>query len=250
MDNDGIFNLQKGKRNHSYAIVSDKEPASYQLVRHKHERMDNHKANIPQSWTIKQYNEGTFSSAGPSEWHSSHRAGTSKIVIGKTLEEMFPDALKAIRFASDALYFDLHTFYSMPNYLVTEIGDEVKQSGSEILRTSVSHRLTCLRACMNLLNEANTEIGAYHNPVVANHVGWFHNGMNQLRADGHPVEGRDYLVRELSHPSRNIAFVKTEKSIIFGATYILPFNENVEKIVELAFSESMIKKHYPHGFMP
>ena len=84
--------------------------------------------------------------------------------------------------------------------------------------------------------------------LIAKHVGWYREGVKIFRVDGHPVAGDDYLVQELSHPSRRIAFVKTGKGIRYGETYILPFNDSIDRLVEFAFSEGMVKKHYNHGF--
>jgi hypothetical protein len=248
LSREGVFNLQKGKRNFSYVTINEKDSTSYQVVHHWQEALDNHRLSVPKSWTMRQYNEGTFSPAGPSEWNSFHSAGTEEIVVGDILTEKFPDAMHALRFGRDAVYFDLHSFYSMQSYLVTEIGDKGIRGEQESQRETQTHRIACLRACMNLINEAEREIGEYHNSVIAKHVGWFRDGTQRLRDGGHPVDDRDYLVQELSHPSRSVAFVKTGKGIKYGETYILPFSEKMDNIVELAFSEDMVRKHYPHGF--
>ena len=45
----------------------------------------------------------------------------------------------------------------------------------------------------------------------------------------YPVDDKDYVIQELSHPNRNFAFVKKEKGIQYWEVYILSFNYKIRK---------------------
>ena len=241
INNSGHFNLQKGKRNFSCVRMSNDYINRYQIMHLRNKMSDTLEISSPKGWRTRQYNEGTFSPAGPQEWYSNHSSGTEKVVVGDTLEEQFPITMNALKFARDAFYFNLHPFYSNPNYLVTEMRDKGIRVERERQPSEQTNRITCLRACINLITEAEKELEVYREPVKARHLGCFRD------RPAHPVEDTDYIIEELAYPGKKIAFVKTGKGSL-GETYILPFSDKNNEILELAFSEDMIKKHYPYGF--
>jgi len=247
----GTFSHQKGKRNFAFITSGYKHFQEYQIVHHWQEQLelDNNRLTIPHDWTREQYNEGTFSRSGPELWLSSHSAGTEEIIIGDQLKDRFPEAIDALKFTQDAIHFTLHPFYSHLGYLTTKIGDKSTPEGNlkKDAREREARDLACLKAVVNLIAEANYEQSdRTFNHVHADQLGWYHEGGKYLRAKGVPVNDTDYLVREIMHPQRNLAFVKLSKGMTVGETYILPASK-MDQIVESAFTEERIKKYYPYG---
>jgi len=218
---EGVFNLQKGKRNLSYVMNNKKDTTSYQIVHSWKKELDNYYLNPVHNTKIKE------------------------IVIGDILDEQFPDELRALRFAGEAVYFKLHPFYSNQNYLIKEIGDEGNHGKQETKRERQTHEIACLRASVNLLKEAERELGENKEALMVNQIGWFSQGTKNFGGDKYPIDDGDYLIY---HPNSIVAFVKTGKGVGYGETYILPVSEKMDEVVELAFSEDMVKEHYPYGF--
>jgi hypothetical protein len=247
LSSEGIFNIQKGKRNYVYATISKDDPNSYRFVHQGDELLYNNGLVTPKTWTSRESNEGTFSSAGTVEWTSFHKAGTTQLVIGDILNEQFPNALNELNYVRDAIYFNLDGFYSVQNYLITEIGDIGPRGEKEQQRTDQTHRIACVRACVNLLGEVKREVEQINNPLIVNQTGWYRDGAEPLRKMGLPIDNQDYIVKELQYPGKIVAFIKVGKGIAFGETYILPHREEVEAMVERAFSEEIVARYYPHG---
>ncbi|MCK4730437.1 MAG: hypothetical protein KAT28_03910 [Candidatus Aenigmarchaeota archaeon] len=224
LNKEGVFNLQEGKKNLSYVMINEKDQTSYQIVYSHKKELDNYNLN------------------------PIHNTRINEIIVGDILTEQVPDAMSALRFAGDAVYFDLHPFYSRQNYLIKEIGDQGICGEQETKRERQTHEIACLRASINLLKEAGREIGKYKGALVANQVGWFSDGTKNFGENKYPINAEDYLVHHPTYPNKMVAFVKTGKGVRYGETYILPVSKKMDDVVELAFSKDMIKEHYPHGF--
>lgn len=247
----GTFSHQKGKRNFAFITSGYTNFQEYQIVHHWQEKLelDHNRLTIPHDWTKEQFNEGTFSRSGPERWLSSHSAGTEEIIVGEKLLEKFPDAINSLKFAQEAINFKLNPFYSHLSYITTQIGDKSGSTGmaQQSLRERQSCDLACLKAVANLIGEAHQELSEFSfGGLSTDQLGWYREGGKYLRAKGIPVDDKDYHIHEISHPRRNLAYVKVGKGLIFGETYILPAR-NMDKIVESAFTEERIKKHYPYG---
>lgn len=242
---DGVFNIEKGKRNFSYLVVEEENPNSYQLIHYWQNELQNNKVSFPHVSKQNHYNENTFSRSGPSSWQTYEDRGTSQIIVGDILLEKFPEAINALNFAKDAVYFKLNSFYSNQNSLIRSNGD-YKIKNQEGLRDAQTSQIALVRASLNLLNEARKTFNEYSS-IQANQLGEYRDGSVQdFRKIGYPVNLEDYLIQEISHPHRNIALVKTNSVFQSGETYILPF-KGMNRVVGLAFCEEMIKKNYPHG---
>lgn len=247
LSSDGVFGVEQGNRNFNYLTINENNPDSYQLVKHWKGQLDNHPISVPRNWTVNQYNEETFSPAGGSSWISNHSGGTEEVIVGKWLEKKFPSAITALRFARDAVFFHLPQVYSMQNYLITETGDKDTRNENEGQRTKQTSRVACVRACLNLLNEAERELEGYHGGLVARQAGWYNGGAKEIRDRlGYPVDDSDFVVGQISHPSKTLAFVKCEGVFQYGDIYILPTKKN-QGLVEHAFSKKKVKRFYPHG---
>ena len=250
LSSQGVFNLEKGKKHHIYININininSNNQEDYRIVKcHNHGSLDQHKLKIPHSWTRDQHNEGTFSPAPPQNWKSSHKAGTEKLIIGDQLIEQYSDALFSLMFSRDAIKFNLNPFYGQPFYLVTE--KDINQNGEE-KRKDIATRGVNLTACMNLIKKANKEINDYWDAITASQIGYFNEGVKRFREQKFPVDEKDYLIKELSHPRRTLGFIKINQGVIRGENYILPLNEKMEELTELAFSDEFVKKFYPYGF--
>ncbi len=235
----GELTVQKGKRNFVVTFVNGASPEKYQIARSIYKK-PTESFGVPHRWEEEVYNEGTFSPAGPSIWTTVHRAGTESIVVGDALNDRFPNAIRALRFAGDAVYFKLNGFYSGPN-IITEIGASATSEQGE-QRDSLTRRMACLNAVMNLLKESERIVDPHHDNwrfMEAAQVGWYASTIQDELTAGYPVDKEDYCL--------GVAFVKVEKGIFPGEAYILPAREKMDELVELAFSEEMVRKHYPHG---
>jgi len=242
INEEGVFDIQKGKINFPYASINQIDSNIYKYFIHLNwnSTLTNYKIEIPHTWQNKTYNENTHSPAGPSEGISIHSEGTEEIVIGEFLKQQFPEAVKALKFTGDAVRFSLDSFYSDQCYGIEEKEDTFNKEKQAMIR-----KFTHLRASMNLIKEAaqELEMGSLSS-IVARQLKRYQNIEKFFEIDGYPINSEDYLVDETAHPYNRVAFVKTES---VGGIYILPFNKTTEEIVDLAFSSDMIRKHYPHG---
>jgi hypothetical protein len=239
LSDEGIFDIQKGKINFPYLHVDKEKPTSYWVYRQNEKDLDKFKLCIPETWTGTTYNENTFSPRGPSTELTFGGSGTEEVVIGKNLSRQFPDAVYALKFVGDAVPFRLDSFYSQEYQSIIE-----KEKITDEQKRRLAKRIT-LGACMNLIKEAAQEIKTdLIGGIVARQVESYIDGTEGFRKDSYPIDGKDYIIQEMPHPCRRVAFVKTEN---VGGACILPFNRKMKNIVELAFSEDMIRKYYPYG---
>ncbi len=243
----GVFNLQKGRRNFCYAQISEKDPAAYDIIIQPDEELNGYNIKVPRSWTRQQYNEETFSPAGPHLFSSLHSEGTEQIIAKDSLARRFPDAMRALRFARDSVYFNLNSFYAVQNHEITEIGDTRPDCEQEKQRSLQTNRIACVRAVMNLLTEATREIEIHLESLVTHQIGWFSCRARSFRAQRYPVDDDDYLIQATSQPYKDVAFVKIGGGMFAGEIYVLPVSRDMDQLVERAFSADMVKKHYPHG---
>jgi len=279
------FDIQKGKENYTYINLNElNNPDSYQIVNNGRDSiLDYVNIIIPHSWLGTAFNEGTFSRSGGTSWTTRHAKGTRKIIIGDSLLEQFPDAVNALKFARDAQYFRLNGAYSHQNNLIMKNGDNVHNNSYNITdlkkefstlpdkivtneeklkylklrkkitiaqensRDEETHEIACVRAALNLLYEPSRDSTKNNNVLQAIELGLFRNGVEAYQEKGYPVDKKDYIIKEIQHPNRTIAFVKTGKGIAYGDMYILPA-KNMEDIVKAAFSVEHVKKYYPYGF--
>lgn len=237
----GIFGMQRGKRNYAFVDVGE-DGTPYRVVGGS-SPYDCIQVHTPNFWVSTDINEGTFSNAGPSEIVSFHEKGTPEIALGQEVVDRFPDALQALTFGGDAVYFELPSTYAMPSYLITNVGDSRK---IEEERKSAMSKLARVRAAMVLLEGASAEGIAPVQWLTATQVGWFRDGVKMFRDRGFPVAAEDYLLREHHHPQRNIAIVKPQGEI-YGSTFILPYRDELGPVVEAAFSPERVKTIYPRG---
>lgn len=200
--------------------------------------------------TQTQYNEGTFSPAGASQWETNSSGGTNEIWIGDKVKEQFPKTLNAILFAEDGYLLEIPTFYSMPGYLVKQL----KLSNDEQDKiSSYASDLVCATAAKNLIQQAGRQIGklgekqeipALKNSLEITQAGWWRNSPDSFIKDGYPVDCEDYVIHELGYPGRVVGFVKTGKATPWGTTFTYPAKWNKE-ICDLAFSQEFVNKYYP-----
>lgn len=235
----GIFGMQQGKRN--YAVVEVGEDGTVYRVVGGSSPYDSVQVNTPNFWMSHDFNEGTFSPSGGSTITSFHETGTPEIAIGQEVIDRFPEAVHALRFGSDALYFELPSTYAMPGYLITNIGDS-RDVAEE--RMSAMSKIARVHASMALLSGASAEGIEPVNWLSATQVGHFRDGVKRFRERGFPVAAEDYLLREPHYPQRNIAIVKPQ-GILYGSTFILPYRDELGPVVEAAFSPERVKKMYP-----
>ncbi|MBW2990894.1 hypothetical protein KY348_04265, partial [Candidatus Woesearchaeota archaeon] len=81
-------------------------------------------------------------------------------------------------------------------------------------------------------------------------IGFFQDGVEYYRDElGYPVDEDDYVVDDMMHPHKKIAFIKVGVGGMYGRTYIHPCykTEGAEETVRKAFSKDMIKKYFPAG---
>lgn len=242
----GVFDLEKGKRNFSCVQVYKNDHESYRVINALSSELTNYTLAVPSNWTANQYNEGTFSRLGGVSWQSLHSAGTEKIFVGRNLLEQFPEAFRALQFARDAIRFELNPFYSHQNKLIHYEGEKINDE-KEKQRTRETTRIACLRASANLLVRADHELTQEDSFFNVTEIGCSSKDLQRFREKGYPVEKQDCIVYEISHPYRAIAFVKTNNISFVGEVYVLPYNEQSEEIVKLAFSNDFVKKYYPFG---
>jgi len=221
----GVFDIQKGNRNFSYVSFSGEDSASYKLVRNPNGTLDNYVLSPPETGAAPQYNEGSFSQAGPARWASFHSSGTSQIVIGDALTEQFPDALHALNFARDAIYFDLPPFYLVQGDLIMQIGD--KYFGG-LQGEEQANELICLTACMKLIDKAGRKIEENYSYITMKQVGTLKDGESTLRRRGHPVDDLDYVAQKESLSRELVALIKVGKGSRPGETYIRPASEKMK----------------------
>ena len=243
----GYFDIQKGSRNSGYIDMDKEKDDSYRIAL-KNEDDAGIFLSLPEFWTHEQYNEGTFSSSGPETWHSHHSAGTKTALVGRDLEDKFPGAFNALRFIMSSTRFQLPIPYARQEYLITEIGDS-NLNHEEEKRDSLTHRIARVRAALNLLELAGSELKEFSDNLCARQVGWFHEGVQRFREKGYPVNSEDYLIFKCCNPNeeRNIAFLRTEGVQRYGEMFILPYNQGKEKLIEHAFSDENVNKLYPAG---
>lgn len=242
---------RNGKRNRAFAMCSGENNnfQSYQLVTRTDPNLESAKLSVPSFWTMKQFNEGTFSPAGPVEWESCHSGGTSLVMIGKKVEEQFSEALDAVRFVEKGIAFELNPFYSMPGYLITTNGLNREEND---LREREASKLVGVAAVKKLAEQASRELcdkkkmERPYEALLSTQLGWWRSGSKPSRDDGYPVNDRDYLLYELSHPGRRVAFVKVGEGICYGNIFVLPC-KGAERVVDLALSKEFVREYFPVG---
>jgi len=280
---EGKFLMKKGQKNYSYIHSSNNNLESYKIITQFNDNvLDNIKITMPHGWTNEQYNEGTFSPAGGTSWISRHSAGTDKIIVGNKLIEMFPEAIAALKFAQDAEHFILPSPYAQNNHVIFKEGDNIHRNdyniaeikkdfeklpdiissyedkrkyldlrkkitvGQEDMRKSETHEIACVNAVLNLLEQPVQDSSKFISHLEAVEVGLYTHGVESIRKQGFPVDSKDYIIKELQHPSRTIAFVKVGMGSYYGETFVLPA-KNMDAIVIYALSKENIKTYYPQG---
>jgi hypothetical protein len=231
LDSKGRFNVQKGKRNFCYVDLSELDPTCYRIVRQTDESLYN-KLEPHRSWEQQHYNENTFSRAGPSTWMTFPSKGTTEILIGDLVEEKYPEAIKALKFARDAVYFELPYFYE--SICPVSSTDEERHTTRKIMRLNIT---------ANLLEEAHEEIRKKITKNCRNSLTIWETGEIRAAHTNRPLLKEDYIVLESLHPSRVLAYIKVKGC---NGAYILPAKK-FAKVVEYAFSKENIGKFYPYG---
>lgn len=201
------------------------------------------------SWRALEENDGTFSPSGYTSWTSFHSARISQVMLGDKAREAFPKTLDAIKFAETSHHFTLHGFYSMPRYLVRLIGKKDEDSRK---RDSEASKLACVSAVRVLVEQAGKtkwkKLGLErpYDTLHIDQIGWWKTGVENARKQSYPVEDEDFLIYELSHPSRRVCFVKTGRGCGYGDTYVLPCKES-SGVVDFALSDKFVKEYFPFG---
>jgi len=243
---DGFFNLQKGKRNFSYGSIDENGQNRFKLINNGGQTLNNCNLTASRNWLVDSCGkEDLFSGFGDRSFFDNIK--TNKIVIGDILNEQFPEEMRVLKFGRDSVYFNLHSAYSMQNSLVSSEERERLSDNEKYLIDKEDSKKMCLRACMNLINEAERQIGDYTNLVSARKVNLFVDKVQDLRMRGYPISEEDYFISQLSHPKNGIGFVKTGVGMQYGETYILPFSDKMDSVVEFAFSDENVGKFYPYG---
>ncbi len=234
---DGYFSINGGRKNFCYAIIG-MDNRRYQIVNNG-EALLKEKITPPETWEIQE-----DPNSPPSEYNiSRRREGTELIVIGDILAEQFPDAMYALEFAGDAVYFRLDPFYSMQDTVILETDGIIY--GRQTQREIDSVRRNCVGASMNLIEEALKHLKKHNGKLKAREIGAEYN-IDMIREyQTYPVCEGDYLI--LDGKGVEIALLKTGKGEIPDETYILPCSDEMDDIIDLAFSGEMIERHYPHG---
>ncbi|MBW2990214.1 hypothetical protein KY348_00755, partial [Candidatus Woesearchaeota archaeon] len=206
---DDTFSVKKGKFSGAYADCRGKDNMfeSYTLTSiggdnsiNVSNKIKSAIITLPHNWTMPQYNEGTFSPAGGISWTSRHGAGTSKIMLGDKVRELFPKALNAVRFVQDGATFDLDVWYSMPGYLVTSKEIPKEEEGNRIFESKLS-RFASLQAAFRLIKQAGWELKTCSSSLHVRQIGFFQDGVEYYRDElGYPVDEDDYVVDDMMHP--------------------------------------------------
>lgn len=211
-------------------------------------RIEGSKVVKPYNGTQQHYNEGTFSPAGGVSWTTVYSGGTTRILIGKPVEDEFGRELRAINFVERGLSFDLPTFYSMPGYLIKQKGKndaeerKLERDASELVCVSASRRLV-EEAALKLNSRRRSKHGI-NTELTATQVGWWKAGCKMFVDNGYPIDDEDYALNELSHPGRLVGFVKVLKGGLYGRTFVYP-TKVARETFELAFSDKFVEKHFP-----
>ncbi|MFA5856302.1 MAG: hypothetical protein WC867_03025 [Candidatus Pacearchaeota archaeon] len=237
---------RNGSRNRVYAYCFG-ESNNFQTYQLAISLKESAKLSLPKSWTRKQYNEGTFSPAGPVEWVSHHKGGTSMILLGKKVEEKYKEALDAIRFIEKGFSFVLDSIYSMPGHLVTSIGQSNNDREKKESEYSKVAGLSSVRSLIEKSSRKLFQENIIESPMDilnATQLGYWNSGSEHYRNDGYPVNDSDYLLHEIKYPHNRVAFVKVGKGSCYSNIFVLPY-KGFENIVELALSEEFSKKYFP-----
>ena len=231
----GVFKLQPKTRNNCYLML---DCENYTIVNQDSDKLGNDKLSVPIKWTMEhicEYSSSTYSSG--IKWNSLTDKGIEEIIVGDILNKQYFEAINSLKFARDAVYFKLGVSYFDSISRVNQI-DESKTKLYE------AKKLTCLNAAMSLLDEAKKEqhILGNHN-VQATQIGCYSTGAQSFQNNGRPVGDTDYLIHR---GGKRFAIVKIGGGPNVREMYILPY-KGEESLVECAFSNDMIKKHYPDG---
>ena len=241
------FIPRKGKRNAVYAVSHNKENFDdITLVPCWAEGQEATHLTMPWFNLQRQESCTSFSRGPPNVWHTQHAGGTDEIIIGEEVEKEHCDILQAIKFAEEAFVFTLPHFYANLDHAIKldkdTWDDRAKQR--EVTKNNV------LTAALNLIEEAHDELN-----VTGRNFGHFNIHTFKRFADEskesllekYPLSDDDLVIREGMHPGTIFGFLKLEKGRFSNELFALPYEEKYPEIFELAFSEDMLRKYYPHG---
>jgi len=241
LSDEGTFTVQRGKRNFSYVLVSQRNPCRYYLVTQERPELENFGTAVP----LVGYNP--LDGVSPLEMRNDKLI--ERVVVGDELAEEFPEAVDALRFARDAAHFNVPTYFEK-QFSGLARNSEYAQQQRPQLREMQTCRMSCLRASLGLLDKAYVELNGEDGKAMSGsafmNAPWTHWGEIKDMVEEHPISTRDSMVFRRDGSSRDaLAFVKTGEGIVHGETYILPYTDAMEQVVDLAVSPAMIDKHYP-----
>jgi hypothetical protein len=195
---------------------------------------------VPWSGISWWWNEGTFSPAGGQLFPQLQQGGTVEIVIGDSIRKDFPQAVGELEFARDAVQFELSSKYVSSDRILLSGDIRTKKDA----RVQQFQRVTCVLAVKNLLEQALKATDPSFNPRsdfvdIAEFAYWEKASMDAWRKKYPKIHlnDTDFTIHRVKGDF--LAFLKIKNY----QTYILPVDTNA--LVDLAFSEEMVKKIYP-----
>jgi hypothetical protein len=250
----GKLTMQKGKRNYVYVSAHgrDEKKYDYDIIVEKN-GVFVHGPSLPQLNRNEDVHKPCFSTAPPSVIRWLSGGGTSEILVGDQVKEDYPDLYNALLFGGDAIHFKLPTFYSRPGYLISNIN---KRKDPE----SKYYNIVAVTLLRNLFQETAKDKN-FKTPVKFSKNIKEDRGIKTLQAwevgeyrekayrkeDNLPLDKEDFIIFELGHPNRTIAYVKPNKGLgVAGESFIYPSRSKAGQLVELALNPKNLEKYFPH----